>query len=173
MRFEWFVAKRYLRSPYRPAVLRLVTAFSVLGVAAGVATSRGRVPVIAGAGGNATSEALALTKASEDAGADALLHVTPYYNRPSQEGLFRHFEAIARATKLPIVLYNVPTRTACDLLDRDRRAAVRVRQHRRAVARYQLALQQVKGMDPAEGVTLLLANIPALYPPKIPKNPTS
>ena len=85
-------------------------------IAATVKAARGRVPVVAGAGGNATSEALALTKASEDAGADALLHVTPYYNRPNQEGLFRHFEAIARATKLPIVLYNVPTRTACDLL---------------------------------------------------------
>src|SRR5690348_12005042 len=81
-----------------------------------VKAARGRVPVIAGAGGNATSEALALTKASEQAGADALLHVTPYYNRPSQEGMFRHFEAIAKATKLPIILYNVPTRTACDLL---------------------------------------------------------
>jgi 4-hydroxy-tetrahydrodipicolinate synthase len=85
-------------------------------IAATVKAARGRVPVIAGAGGNATAEALALTKASEDAGADGLLHVTPYYNRPSQEGLFRHFEAIAKATKLPIVLYNVPTRTACDLL---------------------------------------------------------
>lgn len=85
-------------------------------IAATVKAARGRVPVIAGAGGNATSEALALTRASEQAGADALLHVTPYYNRPSQEGLFRHFEAIARATKLPIILYNVPTRTACDLL---------------------------------------------------------
>src|SRR4051812_30526440 len=85
-------------------------------IAATVKAARGRVPVIAGAGGNATSEALALTKASEEAGADALLHVTPYYNRPSQEGLFRHFEAIARATKLPIILYNVPTRTACDML---------------------------------------------------------
>ncbi len=85
-------------------------------IAATVKAARGRVPVIAGAGGNATSEALALTKASEDAGADGLLHVTPYYNRPNQEGLFRHFEAVARATKLPIVLYNVPTRTACDLL---------------------------------------------------------
>jgi len=85
-------------------------------IAAIVKASRGRVPVIAGAGGNATSEALALTKASEQAGANALLHVTPYYNRPNQEGLFRHFEAISKATKLPIVLYNVPTRTACDLL---------------------------------------------------------
>jgi len=85
-------------------------------IAATVKAAKGRVPVIAGAGGNATSEALALTKASEEAGADALLHVTPYYNRPNQEGLFRHFEAIARATKLPIILYNVPSRTACDLL---------------------------------------------------------
>ena len=85
-------------------------------IAATVKAARGRVPVIAGAGGNATAEALALTKASEGAGADGLLHVTPYYNRPSQEGLFRHFEAIAKATALPVILYNVPTRTACDLL---------------------------------------------------------
>jgi 4-hydroxy-tetrahydrodipicolinate synthase len=85
-------------------------------IAATVKAARGRVPVIAGAGGNATSEALELTRASESAGADALLHVTPYYNRPNQEGLFRHFEAIARSTKLPIILYNVPSRTACDLL---------------------------------------------------------
>ena len=85
-------------------------------IAATVKAAKGRVPVVAGAGGNATSEALALTKASEDAGADALLHVTPYYNKPNQEGLFRHFEAIAKATKLPIILYNVPGRTACDLL---------------------------------------------------------
>jgi 4-hydroxy-tetrahydrodipicolinate synthase len=74
------------------------------------------VPVIAGAGGNATAEALELTRAAETAGANALLHVTPYYNRPSQEGLFRHFEAIAKATKLPIILYNVPSRTSCDML---------------------------------------------------------
>lgn len=85
-------------------------------IAAIVKASRGRVPVVAGAGGNATTEALELTRASEAAGADALLHVTPYYNRPNQEGLYRHFEAIAKATKLPIILYNVPTRTACDLL---------------------------------------------------------
>jgi 4-hydroxy-tetrahydrodipicolinate synthase len=81
-----------------------------------VKVAAGRVPVVAGAGGNATSEALELTRASEDAGADALLHVTPYYNRPTQEGLFRHFEAIARSTRLPIILYNVPSRTACDML---------------------------------------------------------
>src|SRR5882724_5097656 len=85
-------------------------------IAATVKAARGRVPVIAGAGGNATSEALELTRASESAGANALLHVTPYYNRPNQEGLFRHFEAIAKSTKLPVILYNVPTRTACDLL---------------------------------------------------------
>ncbi|HEU4729099.1 MAG TPA: 4-hydroxy-tetrahydrodipicolinate synthase, partial [Kofleriaceae bacterium] len=85
-------------------------------IAATVKAARGRVPVIAGAGGNATSEALELTRASQDAGADALLHVTPYYNRPNQEGLFRHFEAIARSTRLPIILYNVPTRTSCDML---------------------------------------------------------
>jgi 4-hydroxy-tetrahydrodipicolinate synthase len=85
-------------------------------IAAIVKASRGRVPVVAGAGGNATTEALALTRASEEAGADALLHVTPYYNRPNQEGLYRHFEALAKATKLPIILYNVPTRTACDML---------------------------------------------------------
>ena len=85
-------------------------------IAATVKAARGRVPVVAGAGGNATTEALELTRASEAAGADALLHVTPYYNRPSQEGLFRHFETIARSTKLPIILYNVPTRTACDML---------------------------------------------------------
>src|SRR3954469_8595585 len=85
-------------------------------IAATVKAAKGRVPVVAGAGGNATSEAIALTKASEDAGADALLHVTPYYNRPNQEGLFRHFEAISKVSKLPIILYNVPTRTGCDLL---------------------------------------------------------
>lgn len=84
-------------------------------ITAAVEAARGRVPVVAGAGANATSEALILTKRAESAGADALLHVTPYYNRPSQEGLYRHFEAVARATSLPVILYNVPTRTACYL----------------------------------------------------------
>ncbi len=81
-----------------------------------VEVARKRVPVIAGAGANATAEAIELSKASEEAGADALLHVTPYYNRPPQEGLYRHYAAIARSTRLPIVLYNVPSRTSCDLL---------------------------------------------------------
>lgn len=81
-----------------------------------VKAANGRVPVIAGAGGNATAEALELTRTSEKAGADGLLQVTPYYNKPTQDGLYRHFKAIAEATALPIVLYNVPGRTATDLL---------------------------------------------------------
>jgi 4-hydroxy-tetrahydrodipicolinate synthase len=85
-------------------------------IAAVVKAARGRVPVIAGAGANATAEALELTKRSEEVGADGVLQVTPYYNRPTQEGLYRHFEAISRASKLPIILYNVPSRTGCDLL---------------------------------------------------------
>jgi 4-hydroxy-tetrahydrodipicolinate synthase len=75
-----------------------------------------RVPVIAGAGANSTAEAIELSKASEAAGADALLHVTPYYNKPPQEGLYRHYAAVARESKLPIVLYNVPSRTGSDIL---------------------------------------------------------
>lgn len=81
-----------------------------------VDTVRGRVPVIAGTGANATSEAIELTDAAKDAGADACLLVTPYYNKPTQEGLFRHYEAIAAAVDIPQVLYNVPSRTACDML---------------------------------------------------------
>jgi 4-hydroxy-tetrahydrodipicolinate synthase len=81
-----------------------------------VTAARGRVPIIAGAGANATSEALELSRASEEAGAEALLHVTPYYNKPTQDGLYRHFRALAESTRLPIILYNVPGRTACDLL---------------------------------------------------------
>ena len=77
--------------------------------------AKGRVPVIAGAGSNATDEAIALTKHAKDAGADAVLSVAPYYNRPTQEGLYRHFAAIADAVDIPIVLYNVPTRSAVDI----------------------------------------------------------
>jgi 4-hydroxy-tetrahydrodipicolinate synthase len=76
----------------------------------------GRLPVIAGCGGNSTARSVRLSRAIVAAGADALLVVTPYYNRPTQEGLFRHFTAIADAADAPVILYNVPSRTACDLL---------------------------------------------------------
>ena len=76
----------------------------------------GRVPVVAGTGGNATQEAIELTQAAKDAGADAALLVTPYYNKPSQEGLFQHYQAIGKAVDFPQYLYNVPGRTACDML---------------------------------------------------------
>ncbi len=81
-----------------------------------VEVAAGRVPVVAGAGANSTAKAIELAKAAEAAGADALLIVTPYYNKPTQDGLYRHYQALAAATRLPIVLYNVPGRTACDLL---------------------------------------------------------
>lgn len=80
-----------------------------------IKTAAKRVPVIAGTGANSTQEAIALTALAKDAGANACLSVTPYYNRPTQEGLFRHFKAIAEAVDLPIVLYNVPSRTGCDM----------------------------------------------------------
>ena len=80
-------------------------------VRACVDQARGRVPVLAGAGSNDTRVAIGNVHAAKEAGADAALMVPPYYNRPSQEGVFRHFEAIARETALPIVLYNVPGRT--------------------------------------------------------------
>jgi 4-hydroxy-tetrahydrodipicolinate synthase len=76
----------------------------------------GRIPVIAGTGGNATMEALELTRAAKDAGADACLLVTPYYNKPTQEGLYQHYKLIAEAVDIPQILYNVPSRTACDML---------------------------------------------------------
>jgi len=75
----------------------------------------GRVPLIAGTGANATAEALHLTRKAKDLGADACLLVTPYYNKPTQEGLYRHFRAIAEGADIPQILYNVPGRTACDM----------------------------------------------------------
>ncbi len=75
----------------------------------------GRVPIIAGAGSNNTYEAINLTKFAKEAGADAALHISPYYNKPSQEGLFRHFEAITKAVALPIFAYNVPSRTGVNM----------------------------------------------------------
>ena len=76
----------------------------------------GRVPVVAGTGGNATHEAIELTERAKSAGVDACLLVTPYYNKPTQEGLYQHFKAIADAVDIPQILYNVPGRTALDML---------------------------------------------------------
>jgi 4-hydroxy-tetrahydrodipicolinate synthase len=82
-----------------------------------VDVARGRVPVIAGAGSNSTVHAIELTKDAEAGGADAILSVVPYYNKPTQPGLFAHFRAIAQSTRLPIILYDVPSRTVCGLAD--------------------------------------------------------
>ena len=76
----------------------------------------GRVPVIAGTGGNSTQEAIELTQTAAELGADYALLVTPYYNKPNQEGLFHHFIKIADSAEIPQILYNVPSRTACDLM---------------------------------------------------------
>ncbi|UYZ83854.1 4-hydroxy-tetrahydrodipicolinate synthase [Entomomonas sp. E2T0] len=75
----------------------------------------GRIPVIAGTGANSTREAIAWTKAAKEVGADACLLVVPYYNKPTQEGLYQHFKAIAEAVDIPQILYNVPGRTVCDM----------------------------------------------------------
>lgn len=84
-------------------------------VAHSVEYANGRVPIIAGTGSNNTDEALYFTESAKNHGADACLLVTPYYNRPSQEGLYQHFKKIAQAVEIPQILYNVPGRTACDL----------------------------------------------------------
>ncbi|MCY8037321.1 4-hydroxy-tetrahydrodipicolinate synthase [Bacillus paralicheniformis] len=80
-----------------------------------VKEAAGRVPIIAGTGSNNTKASIKLTKKAEEAGADAVMLVTPYYNKPSQEGMYRHFRAIAEETSLPVMLYNVPGRTAASL----------------------------------------------------------
>jgi 4-hydroxy-tetrahydrodipicolinate synthase len=81
-----------------------------------VQAAAGRVKVVAGAGSNATAEAVSLAQAAERLGADGFLTITPYYNKPNQEGLFQHFKAVREATKIPFVLYNVPGRTGVNLL---------------------------------------------------------
>ena len=81
-----------------------------------VDVSNGRIPVIAGTGANCTREAIELTSAAKDAGVEACLLVTPYYNKPTQEGLYQHYKAIAGAVDIDQILYNVPGRTACDML---------------------------------------------------------
>jgi 4-hydroxy-tetrahydrodipicolinate synthase len=82
-----------------------------------VSLSSGRVPVIAGAGANATAHAVELTRDAEAAGADAILSVVPYYNKPTQAGLYAHFREIAGSTGSPVILYDAPSRTACSLAD--------------------------------------------------------
>ena len=81
-----------------------------------VETCRGRVPVLAGTGSNATHEAIELTLSAQKLGADGALLITPYYNKPTQEGLYQHFAAVAKETKLPIILYNVPSRTSINMI---------------------------------------------------------
>jgi 4-hydroxy-tetrahydrodipicolinate synthase len=78
--------------------------------------AKGRVPVVAGAGSNNTEEAVGLVKFAEEAGADAVLVVTPYYNKPTQRGLYAHFAAVAKATTLPVIIYNIPPRSVIDML---------------------------------------------------------
>ena len=85
-------------------------------IAAVVENANGRIPVIAGTGANNTEEAIELTEGAKNAGADACLLVTPYYNKPPQEGLYRHHREIAERVDIPQILYNVPGRTACDML---------------------------------------------------------
>ena len=80
-----------------------------------VEQAAGRIPVIAGTGANSTSEAIEMTEFARKVGADAALSVVPYYNKPTQEGLYRHFKAIAEAVEIPVILYNVPGRTVADL----------------------------------------------------------
>ena len=84
-------------------------------IKAAVEHTKGRIPIIAGTGGNSTAEAIELTRFAKQAGADAALLVVPYYNRPTQEGMYQHFKAIAEAVDLPVILYNVPGRTVADM----------------------------------------------------------
>lgn len=80
-----------------------------------VKTVAGRAKVVAGAGSNSTAEAVSLTQAAEDAGVDGTLSISPYYNKPSAEGIYRHFKAVAESTKLPVIIYNVPSRTGKEI----------------------------------------------------------
>ncbi len=99
-------------------------------VRAAVAVARARVPVIAGAGSNSTAHAVELARQAEAAGADAILAVVPYYNRPTQAGLHAHFQTVAEATGLPFILYDVPSRTACTLADE---TVARLAEHPRCI----------------------------------------
>ena len=116
-----------------------------------VETVRGRVPVIAGTGANSTAEAIELTESARQRGADAVLSVVPYYNKPSQEGLFRHFEAITEAVDIPLILYNVPGRTVTNMLPQ-------------TVARCATELRNVIGIKEATGSLNQVSEVIRLCP---------
>lgn len=111
----------------------------------------GRVPVMAGTGSNSTAETIELTRHAKEAGADGVLLITPYYNRPSQEGLFQHFKAVAEAVDIPMVVYNVPTRTAVNMLPE-------------TVARC-AALKNIIGIKEATGDLKQISEVIRLCPP--------
>jgi 4-hydroxy-tetrahydrodipicolinate synthase len=117
-----------------------------------VKTVAGRVPVIAGTGANNTKEAIELTASAKASGADAVLSVTPYYNKPSQEGLYQHFKAIAEAVKIPMFLYNVPGRTSINMLPE-------------TVARL-AGVKNIIGIKEACGSLQQISDIIRLCPPK-------
>jgi 4-hydroxy-tetrahydrodipicolinate synthase len=113
----------------------------------------GKVPVVAGAGANDTAKAVALTKRVKELGVDGVLQVTPWYNKPTQEGLYRHFKAIADATDLPVVLYNVPGRTGVDMtpetvvrLAKDCRTVVAVKEATGSIQRAQELVNKLHGV---------------------------
>ena len=109
-----------------------------------IARSAGRCPVIAGTGSNATARAVARTKHASSAGADAALLVAPYYNRPTQEGLYRHYAAIAEAVEIPLVLYNVPKRTGVSIAEE---TVIRLRKEFGHVVAVKHATGTVDGVD--------------------------
>ena len=112
---------------------------------------RGRVPVVAGAGSNNTREAIALSKFAKSVGADGVLHITPYYNKPTQEGLYQHFKAIASEVSIPIILYNVPGRTGCNMLPE-------------TVARLAREFPEVVGIKEATGDLVQVSKVIELCP---------
>ena len=101
-----------------------------------VDAARGRIPVIAGAGSNSTAHAIELTRDAEAGGADAILSVVPYYNKPTQAGMHAHFHAIAQSTGLPIILYDVPSRTVCGLADETIARLAEMPEYHRAQGRH-------------------------------------
>jgi 4-hydroxy-tetrahydrodipicolinate synthase len=115
-----------------------------------VAAARGRVPVLAGTGSNSTAEAIALTRHAKEAGADGALLISPYYNKPTQQGIYAHYEAIARETAFPLVVYNIPGRTASNVLPS-------------TIARL-AELEQVVGVKEASGDLAQVAEVIARCP---------